>query len=95
MLLDMLECTTRLGKRHTGAEGTNALVYDVIRGAERLEHSLWNGAILVQPLLTPEYCFKSVEELHVDRFIEFPLYRELVLGVQRGKGHLGCGMCYC
>ena len=81
VLLDMLDCTIKLGKRHTGAEGTSAL------GAERPEHSSWNGSILVYPLLSLEYCFKGIEELHVDRFIEAPLYRELVLGVQRGEGH--------
>ena len=76
-----------LGRRHTGAEGTNKLVCGVISWAERHEHLSWNGAILVYPLLTFEYCFKVIEELHVDRFIESPLYRELVLGVQRGEGH--------
>jgi hypothetical protein len=83
----MLKCTTWLGNRYTGAEGTNKLVYDVISGAQILEHSWWNGAILVYPFLTVEYCFKGVKELHVDRFIEVPLNRELVLGVQRGEGH--------
>jgi len=89
MLLYMLECTTRLDERHTRAEGTSKLVYEVISRAEILEHSLWNGAILVNPLLALEYCFKGIKELHVDRFVEFPLYRELVLGVQRGEGHFG------
>ncbi len=87
VLLNMLECTTRLGKRRTRAEGTNKLVYDVTSGAERHEHLSWNRAILVYPLLTLEYCFKAIEEPHVDCFIESPLYRELVLGVQRGEGH--------
>ena len=89
MLLYMLECTTRLDERHTRAEGTSKLVYEVISRAEILEHSLWNGAILVNPLLALEYCFKGIKELHVDRFVEFPLYRELVLSVQRGEGHFG------
>jgi len=88
MLLDMLECTPRLGKRHTGAEGTNALVDARDQGAERPEDSLWNRPFLFQPLIALEYCFKGREELHLDRKDKVLLYIELVFGVYVGEGHI-------
>ena len=89
MLLDMFECTTGLSESLIGAEGTDALIYEGVPGAESPEHSSRNGEALIYPLLAPNYRIKGIEELHVDRFVELPLYCELILGVQYGEeGHL-------
>ena len=86
MLLDMFECTTGLSESLIGAEGTNDLVYVGVPGAESPEHFSRNRGVLLYPPRAPNYYIKSIEEPHVDRFVELPLYCELVLGVQYGEG---------
>ena len=84
----MFKCTTGLSESLIGAEGTNALVYEGVPGAESPEHLSWNGEVLLYPLLALNYCIKCIEKPHVDCFVELPLYCELILGVQYGEGHL-------
>ena len=82
----MFDCTTRLSESLIWAKGTNSLVCEGVPGAESPEHFSRNREILLYPLWALNYYIKGIEELHVDRFVELPLYCELILDVHYGEG---------